>query len=150
MAKPSDARHGGAVMQRLDLNGFRSDRILGFTVPRNGVFQICDHDEVWRVVIGASAEADVTDDAPYEFSQQSPDFIPEGSNRPLLQAGQARLDYKFKRGDDFATVRYSSPITSGEIKFRTFSGDWFVASLSDDGRHLILAEPYDLAIYALD
>jgi hypothetical protein len=34
------------------------DRLIGLTIPKDGQFFICDHDEVWRVAIGNVPEAD--------------------------------------------------------------------------------------------
>ena len=44
-------------------------------------------------------------------------------------------------------VAYEAGESLGTVEFPTFSGDWFAASLSDDGKHLVLAEPYSIALY---
>jgi hypothetical protein len=142
-------------MRKLDLNGFHSDRIIGFTIPRGGTFHICDHDEVWRVRIGAVAEAELTDDAPYEFIAANRDFLGlvmhgMSANTPIHEVDRSRLAYDFDPKSDAVTVRCVTSGAQQDISFRTFSGDWFAASFSDDGKHLVLAEPYDLAVYSLD
>jgi hypothetical protein len=72
------------------------------------------------------------------------------ANDPLLRVGANEIADNFDPKIDFVTVSYKSAGRSGQIEVRTFSGDWFVASLSDDGRYLVLAEPYDLAVYELE
>ena len=71
------------------------------------------------------------------------------ANVPLLRVGGHEVSYDFDPKSDFATVNCKVHGRSAQIKFRTLSGDWFAASLSDDGRHLVLAEPYDIALYEL-
>ena len=131
-----------------------SERIIGFTIPRNGSFHICDHDNVWNITIGLSPTVEVTDHDPYKFAEQNTDFLGvvfEGlkPNEPLMQAGESHIGCDFDRKNDFVTVSYEVDGRAGQIEFRTFSGDWFSASLSDDGRHLILAGPYEIALYEI-
>jgi hypothetical protein len=142
-------------MRKLDLwEPLESDRIIGFTIPKGGTFYICDHDEVWRVTIGPALGVEVTDHRPYEFVIGNTDFLGlvfEGltANSPLLRVGENEIAYDFNPKSNFVTINYKVGGQSGEVEFRTFSGDWFAASLSDDGRYLVLAEPYDIALYAL-
>jgi hypothetical protein len=142
-------------MRKLDLwNSFVSERIIGFTIAKAAEFYICDHDEVWKVAIGATPSIEETDYRPYEFVEQRTDFLGlvfDGltANDPLLRVGANEIAYNFDPNNDFVTVSYKITGRSGQIEFRTFSGDWFVASLSDDGRYLALAEPYHLAVYEL-
>lgn len=131
-----------------------SDRIVGFTIPKARTFFVCDHDEVWRAAIEPDPLMQVTDHAPYKFIEDRTDFLGlvfEGlpQNRPLLRARQSEIFYEFNPKQEFVTVDYVVAGRAGKIEFPTFSGDWFAASLSDDGRHLVLAEPYDLAVYAV-
>lgn len=131
-----------------------SDRITGFTIPRGGAFNVCDHDEVFRVRIAEPPQIEVTEDNPYAFVGQSRDFVGlhfRGCplNAPLMQAGESSIDYNFNPKRDFVTVKYTVSGQGGEIRFRTMSGDWFCGSLSDDGAHLVLADPYELALYEL-
>jgi hypothetical protein len=131
-----------------------SDRIVGFTIPKAGTFYVCDHDEVWRAALGPNPAMEVTDDSPYKFIEGRTDFLGlvfEGfrENPPLLRVGQNEIDVDFDPTKDFATVNYSVGGRSGRIEFHTLSGDWFAASLSDDGQYLVLADPYDLSVYAV-
>lgn len=131
-----------------------SDRIVGFTIPKAGAFYICDHDEVWRASLGASPTIEVTDHPTYKFIEGRTDFLGlvfEGfsKNSPLLRVGQNEIVVDFDPKKDFATIDYSVAGRRGQIEFRALSGDWFAASFSDDGRYLILADPYDLAVYAV-
>jgi hypothetical protein len=129
-----------------------SDRIIGFTIPRGNSFYICDHDEVWSVDIGQPLRVAVTDNEPYKFVEQSKDFVGLvfsglSANAPLHKVGESEITYAFDPKSDFVIVNYKVASQRGELKFRTTSGDWFAASFSDDGRYLVLAEPYDIAIY---
>ena len=142
-------------MRKLDLSKPQeSDRIIGFTIPKHGTFYICDHDEVWKVAIGTTLGVEVTDHSPYEFVDGNTDFLGlvfKGltANAPLLHVGENEIAYDFNPKSNFVTVNYKVGGRSGEVEFRTLSGDWFAASLSDDGRYLVLAEPYDIALYEL-
>ena len=145
----------GCGMRKLDLSKPpESDRIIGFTIPKGGTFYICDHDEVWKISIGKTLGIEVTGHSPYEFVERNTDFLGlvfEGltANIPLLRVGGNEVAYYFEPRSDFVTINYKVNGRRGQIKFRTLSGDWFAASLSDDGRHLVLAEPYDIALYEL-
>ena len=138
-------------MKKLKLSPL-SERYIGFTIPKAGTFYICDHDEVWRVEIGSDPAVQVTDLEPYRFVENRVDFLGlvfEGlaENQPLLRVGRNEIVYDFDPKKDFVAVRYVVAGQSGEIEFPIFSGDWFAASFSDDGCHLLLAEPYDIALY---
>ncbi len=131
-----------------------SDRIVGFTIPKAGTFYICDHDEVWRAEIEPNPTIQVTDHSPYKFIEGRADFLGlvfEGlrDNSPLLRGGETEIGFDFDPKKDFATVKYSVGRQTGQIEFRTMSGDWFAASLSDDGYYLVLADPYELAVYSV-
>ena len=127
-----------------------SERIIGFTVPKAGQFFLCDHDEVWTVEIATDVVASETDHSPYDLAKQRPDFVGWGENKnEVRRAGATEIEYDFNPKSDFVLVRYRTGADSGEIKFPTFSGDWFAASLSEDGKHLVLAEPYGVAVFAV-
>lgn len=145
----------GLTMRKLNFNIAklpRADRLIGFTIPTKGKFYVSDHDEVWLVNVGWRVSAKVTDEAPYEFVGKRSDFLGlvfEGAtaNAPILRAGQSEISYKFEPAKDFVTVDYKVKGRSGKIEFRTLSGDWFATSLSADGKFLVLADPYDIALY---
>jgi hypothetical protein len=132
----------------------QSDRLIGFTIPRNRSFFVADHDEVLRIEIGDTPNIELTDANPYDLAGQNRGFIGlhfDGAplNHPLLRAGGSAIAYKFNPRRDHVTLTCTTPSQSGGIKFRILSGDWFCASLSDDGADLVLAEPYQLALYDL-
>ena len=132
-----------------------SDRIIGFTIPKAESFYMCDHDEVWRVSIGAAPSLEVTEHESYEFVAGRTDFLGLvfkgfSKNAPLLRVGQNEIAYDFNPKKDFVAVNYKITGRSGRIDFRILSGDWFAASFSDDGRYLVIAEPYGIELYALD
>ena len=60
---------------------------------------------------------------------------------------QNQIAYDFDPEKDFVTLNYEVAGRSGQIEFRTLSGDWFAASFSDDGKYLVLADPHDIALY---
>ena len=134
---------------------FLSERYIGFTIPQSGSFYVCDHDEVWRISIGSDDPAvQVTDIQPYVFVEDRVDFLGlvfEGlpENKPLLRVGRNEIAYDFDPKEEFVGIRYVVAGQAGEIEFPILSGAWFVASLSDDGRHLVLAEPNGIAPYAV-
>jgi hypothetical protein len=132
---------------------FLSERYIGFTIPKAGMFHICDHDEVWRIAIGSDdPTVEVTDLQPYKFVEDRADFLGlvfEGlaANQPLLRVGPNEIVYDFDSNKNFVAVRYVVAGQSGEIQFPIFSGAWFAASFSDDGCYLVLAEPGEIALY---
>lgn len=128
------------------------DRLIGFTIPRNGAFYVCDHDEVWRVTFAPSPRIELTDLAPYAFVEGNRDFLGlvfdgERENLPLLISGQNEIGYAFSPKNGSVVVRHRINDQQGQTDFPTFSGDWFVASLSDDGRYVVMAEPYRLSLF---
>ena len=128
------------------------ERFIGVTIPRSGKFFVCDHDEVVLITIDGSVDPEVSDEHPYKFVENNSDFIGivfDGltKNEPVLRVGTTGISYKFDPRQDFVQVDYDIAGKRGTLDFRTFSGDWFVASLSEDGAHLVLAEPYEVALY---
>ena len=95
---------------------------------------------------------EVTDIHPYKFVEGNKDFLGlvfEGlvENQPIERIGDTEISWEFDPKSDFVTVHIRVGLETRKVEFRTFSGDWFAASLSDDGRHFVLAEPYDIAVY---
>ena len=142
-------RYGGKPMDELELS-IPSERLIGFTVPENNRFLVCDHEEVWRVVVGLSVGVEQTDYAPYEIAERH-DFVGWGKADavPILSFGQRAVSYDFDRSASAAKVLFSDGTTEKKIEFPTFSGDWFGASLSREGRLLVLAEPYRIGLYRM-
>ena len=125
-----------------------SERLIGFTVPCAGRFLVCDHDEVWQVVVGASVSIEQTDHAPYEIAER-PDFVGWGKTdaAPILALGLSAVSYDFDPRASTVEVLFTDGVNEEQIDFPTFSGDWFCASLSRDGDLLVLAEPYSIKVY---
>jgi hypothetical protein len=126
-----------------------SERLIGFTIPDRGRFYVCDHDDVWEIILGSPLSVDLTGHQPYGFARERGDFLGWGrvANDPVLSRGQTEISYDFRPGADSVKVRYRVGEWDGEIEFPTVSGDWFCASLSADGHYLVLAEPYRLDLY---
>ncbi|MHC2330990.1 hypothetical protein [Bradyrhizobium sp. USDA 4454] len=138
-------------MKRINLP-FISDRYIGFTIPEGGTYYICDHDAVWLITLAPELIVHETDINPYNFVEGRRDFLGlvfDGleANAPLLRVGQNTIAYVFDPEADKVVVKYVVAGQGGEIEFPIFSQYWFSASFSDDGRHLILAEPDSIAIY---
>jgi hypothetical protein len=138
-------------MKKLKLPSL-SERYIGFTIPKAKTFHICDHDEVWQIAIGSAPAVQLTDLQPYEFVENRADFLGLvfkglAENQPILRVGANEIVYDFDPKKEFVAVRYMVAGQSGEIEFPIFSGAWFAASFSDDGCHLVLAEPDSIALY---
>jgi hypothetical protein len=141
-------------MEKLDLplDLHPMERLIGFTIPRGGSFCVCDHAEVVRLDIREAVSADPDDQHPYEFVENNGDFLGlvfEGltENQPVLRSGSTVISYDFDPNEEAVVVAYEVDGSRGTVEFPTFSGAWFAASLSDDGRYLVLAEPSDIVIY---
>ncbi|GEM_PF-2378193 len=136
-------------MQKLNLPRI-SERFRGFTLPVADEFLICDYDEVLRVSLSEPVSVEVTDEHPNDFELKRTDWFGVSEREPIAQAGSYELSYVFVPKDDFQKITIKSASGSEILSFRTFSGDWFVASFSVDAKYLVLAEPYLLEIYALE
>ena len=125
-----------------------SERLIGFTVPDNNRFLVCDHDEVWEVIIGSSVSVKETDHAPYEIAKRS-DFLGWGGEdaAAIHAISQRAISYDFDPSASTLEVRFADGENQQKIDFPIFSGDWFSASLSRDGMLLVLAEPYRIGLY---
>ena len=144
-------------MRKLDITPAlqQMERFIGFTIPQGGRFFVCDHDEVIQVIINGTISAEFCDEHSYKFVENKTSFVGlvfDGltENAPIHRVGSTSISYELDLAQDFVHVRYETSGDSGVLKFRTFSGDWFVASLSDDGRYLVMAEPYEVALYELN
>jgi hypothetical protein len=134
-------------MRRVDLS-IPSERLIGFTIPRENSFLVCDHDEVWLVSVGFSADVEPTDQAPYDIAAR-PDFVGWGREdaAPIMEAGKTKISYDFDPHAQILRLRYATGETEREIDFPLLSGDWFAASFSQEGNLLVMAEPYHLHLY---
>lgn len=131
------------------------ERFIGFTIPRGGRFAVADHDEVVVISLDGSFPPEISDTHPYKFVEDNPDFLGIVfedliESQPILSLGSTSISYQFDPKQDFVHVEYAVAGKRGALEFRAFSGDWFAASLSDDGKYLVLAEPYEVALYAVE
>jgi len=118
-------------MKKVDFK-LPSERITGVTIPEYSRFYICDHDEVFEVSITDVVRIKNTDHDPYEFAENSHSFIglkfkDAKRNTPIKTINGSSISYDFKGGDDFVEVEYDVSGKKGNLKFPTFSGDWFCA-----------------------
>lgn len=134
-------------MHKLGLS-IPSERLIGFTVPDAGRFLVCDHDEVWQVVVGALVSVEQTGYAPYEIAKR-PDFVGWGKAdaAPILALGRSAISFDFDPRASAVKVFFTDGVNNEQIDFPTFSGDWFCASLSREGDLVVMAEPYIISVY---
>lgn len=134
------------MLQKLAIPEF-TERLYGFTIPEAEKIYACDHDESFEITLGSSPEVEVLRDNPYEFiaSFENALGVPDGV--PIHQLYGIEISYDFDGRNDFVKVAVRRGNQSEEISFRTFSGDWFVGTLSKCGKYLVLAEPYLLECY---
>lgn len=134
-------------MKKIDLPRF-SERIRGFTLPIDGVMHAFDYDEVFRLDL-TTYSLEILDADPYSFADANPEFLGVSGVKPMLTNGNSVVSYSFDPAADFQNVTLISHGERQDIKFRTLSGDWFVATLSPDQNYLIIAEPYLVEVYSL-
>ncbi len=137
------------MLRRIPLEVF-SERLFGLTVPNDGVFFAVDHDEAFKIDLKASPQVEVLDESPYPFIESFDNALGVPSGPPLLMHGEKTVSYDFDGHDDYVDVLIRRGREEARLRFRTMSGDWFVATLSKCGRHLVLAEPYLLEVYAFE
>jgi hypothetical protein len=134
------------MLRKLPLRSF-SERLFGFTIPDQGVFFACDHDEAFRIDLNAASPVEVLEDNPYEFIDSFSNALGVPDGKPLLMHGDKVASYDFDGRNDYVEVRVQRGQEQTVLRFRTLSGDWFAATLSTCGSHLLLAEPYLLECY---
>lgn len=125
-----------------------SERIIGVTLPKDGKFLVCDYDEILEVAICDPPQVQPVEGDP-ETVEQRTDFIGRWRDNSIHRVGENRITFNFKSTARTVKVKYDCSGRRGLIEFRTLSGDWFYASFSEDGRYLILAEPYAVELYAV-
>jgi hypothetical protein len=136
-------------MKKLDLP-YISERIRGFTLPENEALFIIDNDEVFKLNLKNVPNVEVLDNDPYEFEDTQPNFLGISERAPILQAGLHEICYEFNPKASSQLVTFKSKEKVENISFLTFSGDWFVATLTPCARYLVIAEPYLIEVYLLD
>ena len=124
-----------------------TERLYGFTIPEAEKIYAVDHDESFEITLSSSPEVEVLEDNPYEFiaSFENALGVPDGV--PIHKVNEIEISYNFDGKNDFVKVAVRRGNQSEETSFRTFSGDWFVGTLSKCGKYLVLAEPYLLECY---
>jgi hypothetical protein len=136
------------IMKKIELPR-TSERIRGFTLPADGAFYIVDYDEVFRIRLDGTPSVDILDVNPYEFEGKTDTLLGVSDRAPLARVGETEISYSFNPKDRYQTVTLRANGRADTISFCTMSGDWFVASLSEDGKYMVVAEPYLLELYAL-
>lgn len=124
-----------------------TERLYGFTIPEAGRVYACDHDESFEITLGDIPHIEVLEDNPYEFIGSFENVLGAPDGVPIHRINDTEIGYTFDGRNDFVKVVVRRGGHSEEISFRTFSGDWFVGTLSKCGRYLVLAEPYLFECY---
>lgn len=118
-------------------------------MPENGIVFVCDYNEIFKIKIEGEPSVEILADNPYEFLDSQQHSLGVNEYKSALSLNGNTISYSFNPLEDFVTVKYNFKGVSGEIEFRTLSGDWFQASLSKCNKYLVLAEPYGFEIYEL-
>lgn len=125
-----------------------SERIRGFTLPADGVMHVFDYDDVFLVDL-RNPSVKVLTLNPTTFETEHPQYLGVSNSPPLLAVKGTSVSYSFDPRADTQLVEVLSSGQRQELSFRTFSGDWFVATLSADACYIVVAEPYLLEVYSL-
>lgn len=134
------------MLRKLSIPEF-SERLYGFTIPDAGKIYACDHDESFEITLSESPEVEVLEDNPYEFiaSFENSLGVPDGV--PIHRLNGIEIAYSFDGRNDFVNITVQQGSHTERVSFRTFSGDWFVGTISKCGKYLVLAEPYLFECY---
>lgn len=124
------------------------ERMRGFTLPANGKMFVHDNDEIFRIDLADPASVVLVPGDPFEHEEAAAVFGIT-LRTPLLDCGRTSVRYTFKPRADTQVVRVTVGNVQEIIRFATLSGDWFVATLTSDASHLVIAEPYLLELYDL-
>ena len=138
------------MLRKLPMPRF-TERLFGFTIPDGAKIYACDHDESFEITLGDPPNVQVLDDKPYEFIASFENALGIPNGQPLRQLGDTEVEYSFSGGrQEFVTVTVRKGDREENIRFRTLSGDWFVATLSRCGKYLVLADPYAFECYEFE
>lgn len=127
-----------------------SERIIGVSLPIKGVFYVCDHDEVHEVTLSPNVSVRVLNNDPFEMLESLPLKLSLYEDKPLISINENSISYTFEPTKDYVDVNYIINGETGNIRFGILSGDWFSASFSNCGNYLMLAEPYEYALYCIE
>lgn len=135
-------------MRRIELSQ-ATERIRGITLPEDGVLYICDYDTVFKINIQDNVKTDTIDEEPLEFFDSHPNALGIMNNKGVLESNGNSIFYDFNPSLDSVFVQLDIQSKSYDIEFPTLSGDWFVASFSQCGKYILLAEPYSFELYEI-
>jgi len=128
----------------------QTERIIGLTLPVNGIMYVCGYDEVFQLNLGKSISFEMLDDAPYEFFYSQANSLGINGNKPILRYQEDTIAYEFDPHANCIEIDCQIAEKAYTLKFNILSGDWFVASFSTCGKYLVLAEPYNFNIYQIE
>ena len=128
------------------------ERMLGFSVPQDGVILIISFDEIYLLHLGDEITVELDDEfAGYDvfnhktgiasYHGQSYRIIGLHGGHPILDSPQGErliLNIRSQR----LTVEKDGEVLFSE-NYKNFSGDWAAATFSPVGRYIVLGCPYD-------
>ena len=131
-----------------------SERYTGVTLPSAGRLFALDYDEVFAVDLMDLPSFEILDVPPNEFIEGRADIIGVAVsgrivNPEIHTINGMTLESDFDPDSDAVTVKFKVENNEDELKFPILSGDWFSMSFSSDGKHIVLAEPYAIAVYEI-
>jgi len=129
-----------------------TERFLGITIPEQGLMYACSYDGLHTITLSSESVAVETDEAgieDYKLLESKRTALGVMGGVPIHKSERASVSYIFEPSASEQLVNLTHAGAEYELEFPTLSGDWFFATLSRCGGFLVLAEPYDLQIYAL-
>ncbi len=141
------------MLTRVQLPNYIAERFFGITIPDGGRLHACSGEALHTIVLSDPVVVEHDEDAREDYALMSSLGTPLGiwgSGEPILDDGHTRVEYTFVPGRREMTVFVHRGDVTELVPFDTFSGDWFAATLSTCGRYLVLAEPYEIEIYAIE
>ena len=138
-------------MKKIELP-YLAERLLGVTIIQNDLMHACSYDGQHTIRLTPEVSIETTEELAedYESLASLGTVLGVMGGYPILDDGKTKISYKFEPSSDFQEVIVERKEEKELIRFRTDSGDWFYATLSEDGSYIVLAEPYSIAIYKID
>jgi len=138
-------------MMKIELP-YLAERLLGVTIIQNDLMYACSYDGQHTIQLAPKVSIETTEELAEDYESLSSlgSVLGVMGGTPILDDGETRLSYEFQPSSDFQEVTVERNEEKELIRFRTDSGDWFYATLSEDGAYVVLAEPYSIAIYKIN
>lgn len=128
------------------------ERMLGFSVPQDGIVLVVSYEGTHLVRLGPPASVE-TDSEISEYDIYDPDtgvcrymgkqweIIGLHVGRPVLTGRDGEHLVLDAEAESLSVVRHG--VVAWSSRYSNFSGDWVAATFSSDGRFIVLGCPYD-------